>query len=106
MHKPVRKVAVLGSGVMGSAIAAHFANAGVPSLVLDIVPKEPTEPERDRDLGVTDRPVRKDLLAYAYLPAARPVFDADPRCQRVWRQLGALALCPSVQRGDPGAGFL
>ena len=40
MARQIRKVAVLGSGVMGSAIAAHFANAGVPSLVLDIVPKD------------------------------------------------------------------
>ncbi len=38
MTTQIRKVAVLGSGVMGSAIAAHFANAGIPSLVLDIVP--------------------------------------------------------------------
>ena len=37
---PIRKVAVLGSGVMGSAIAAHIANAGLTSLVLDIVPRE------------------------------------------------------------------
>jgi 3-hydroxyacyl-CoA dehydrogenase len=43
MRRQIRKVAVLGSGVMGSAIAAHFANAGVPSLVLDIVPREPSE---------------------------------------------------------------
>ncbi|NBO19165.1 MAG: 3-hydroxyacyl-CoA dehydrogenase family protein, partial [Proteobacteria bacterium] len=35
-----KKVAVLGSGVMGSGIAAHFANAGIPVLLLDIVPKE------------------------------------------------------------------
>ena len=34
----VKKVAVIGSGVMGSGIAAHFANAGVPVLLLDIVP--------------------------------------------------------------------
>ncbi|MBU0742141.1 3-hydroxyacyl-CoA dehydrogenase/enoyl-CoA hydratase family protein [bacterium] len=40
MSRYVKKVAVLGSGVMGSAIAAHFANAGVPSLVLDIVPPD------------------------------------------------------------------
>ena len=36
MAKHIRKVGVLGSGVMGSAIAAHFANVGIPSLVLDI----------------------------------------------------------------------
>lgn len=35
-----KKVAVLGSGVMGSGIAAHIANAGLPVLLLDIVPKE------------------------------------------------------------------
>jgi len=40
MDRQIRRVAVLGSGVMGSAIAAHFANAGIPSLVLDIVPAE------------------------------------------------------------------
>jgi 3-hydroxyacyl-CoA dehydrogenase len=36
--RPIRKVAVLGAGTMGARIAAHFANAGVPSLLLDIVP--------------------------------------------------------------------
>jgi 3-hydroxyacyl-CoA dehydrogenase len=35
----IKKVAVIGSGVMGAQIAAHFANAGVPTLLLDIVPK-------------------------------------------------------------------
>jgi 3-hydroxyacyl-CoA dehydrogenase len=36
----INRVAVLGSGVMGGAIAAHLANCGIPSLVLDIVPKD------------------------------------------------------------------
>ena len=35
--KPIRRVAVLGAGTMGSRIAAHFANARIPSLLLDIV---------------------------------------------------------------------
>jgi len=34
--KPIRRVAVLGAGTMGSRIAAHFANAHIPSLLLDI----------------------------------------------------------------------
>lgn len=51
MALQVRKVAVLGSGVMGSAVAAHFANAGIPSLVLDIVPPE----SRGADRAVRDR---------------------------------------------------
>jgi len=43
----IRKVAVLGSGVMGSGIAAHVANAGIPVLMLDIVPPE-AGPGEDR----------------------------------------------------------
>src|SRR5258708_28954855 len=40
--KPLRRVALLGAGTMGSRIAAHFANAGVPVLLLDIVlPNQP-----------------------------------------------------------------
>jgi len=42
--KPLRRVAVLGAGTMGSRIAAHFANAGIPALLLDIVP--PDLPDR------------------------------------------------------------
>jgi len=38
MPYQIRKAAVLGAGVMGAAIAAHLANAGIPSLLLDIVP--------------------------------------------------------------------
>ncbi|HEX4450632.1 MAG TPA: 3-hydroxyacyl-CoA dehydrogenase/enoyl-CoA hydratase family protein [Kofleriaceae bacterium] len=38
MTRPIRRVAVLGAGVMGSGIAAHCANAGIPVLLLDIVP--------------------------------------------------------------------
>ena len=41
MSVGIRKVAVLGSGVMGSGIAAHVANAGLPVLMLDMVPPKP-----------------------------------------------------------------
>jgi len=40
MIKRIQKVAVLGAGTMGSRIAAHLANAGVPSFLLDIVPPD------------------------------------------------------------------
>ena len=40
MKRTIKKVAVLGSGVMGSRIACHFAGIGVQVLLLDIVPKE------------------------------------------------------------------
>src|SRR5512139_4195824 len=46
MTTPIRSVCVIGGGVMGSGIAAHFANAGVRVLLLDIVPPNLTEAER------------------------------------------------------------
>jgi 3-hydroxyacyl-CoA dehydrogenase len=41
----IKKAAVLGAGTMGAAIAAHLANAGVPSYLLDIAPTELTPEE-------------------------------------------------------------
>ncbi|MGA9475994.1 MAG: 3-hydroxyacyl-CoA dehydrogenase NAD-binding domain-containing protein [Terriglobales bacterium] len=46
--KRINKVAVLGAGTMGARIAAHFANAGVPSLLLDIVPLDADGPARNK----------------------------------------------------------
>jgi 3-hydroxyacyl-CoA dehydrogenase len=46
MSKPIRKVAVLGAGVMGSGIAAHCANAGIPVVLLDIVPPKLTADDK------------------------------------------------------------
>src|ERR1022692_4210083 len=46
--KPINKVAILGAGTMGARIAAHFANAGVPSLLLDIVPPDADGPARNK----------------------------------------------------------
>ena len=45
--RPIKKVAVIGAGVMGAGIAAHVANAGVPVVLLDIVPND-AEPQRHR----------------------------------------------------------
>jgi len=50
MKRSIRKVAVLGSGIMGSRIASHFANIGVDVLLLDIAPKELTEDEKKKRL--------------------------------------------------------
>jgi 3-hydroxyacyl-CoA dehydrogenase len=74
MKRHVRKVGILGSGVMGSAVAAHFANAGVPSLVLDIVPRELTGAEKAAGLSLKDRPVRDRIATDAVnaLLKARP----------------------------------
>jgi 3-hydroxyacyl-CoA dehydrogenase len=46
--KRIHKVAVLGAGTMGARIAAHFANAGVPSYLLDIVPPDADAPSRNK----------------------------------------------------------
>src|SRR5579875_2761027 len=50
----IKKVAVLGSGVMGSRIACHFANIGVQVLLLDIVPKDAGQDKRSRNKLVND----------------------------------------------------
>jgi len=54
----IRKAAVLGAGVMGSAIAGHLANVGIPSFLLDIVPQELTEEERKKGLTLESPEVR------------------------------------------------
>ncbi|UCF18911.1 MAG: 3-hydroxyacyl-CoA dehydrogenase/enoyl-CoA hydratase family protein [Gemmatimonadota bacterium] len=81
MKRHVRKVAVLGSGVMGSAIAAHFANAGVSSLVLDIVPNEPNAAEKAAGLTLKDRVVRDRLAAESVKALLKakpaPLFSAE-----------------------------
>lgn len=48
MKRDIRKVAVLGSGIMGSRIACHFANVGVEVLLLDIVPRDLKDDEKDK----------------------------------------------------------
>jgi 3-hydroxyacyl-CoA dehydrogenase len=57
----IKKAAVLGSGVMGAQIAAHLANAGIPSLLLDIVPQQLTPEEAARGLTLESRAVRNRI---------------------------------------------
>ncbi|MFY0651559.1 MAG: enoyl-CoA hydratase/isomerase family protein [Cyclobacteriaceae bacterium] len=66
MNRPIKKVAVLGSGIMGSRIACHFANIGVEVLLLDIVPKELTEAEKARSLTLQDSVVRNRIVNDAF----------------------------------------
>lgn len=61
MRKDIRRVAVLGAGVMGSGIAAHLANAGVPVLLLDIVPPKPSEEDQKAGLKPDDPRFRNKL---------------------------------------------
>jgi 3-hydroxyacyl-CoA dehydrogenase len=61
MNRSIRKVAVLGSGIMGSRIACHFANIGVEVLLLDIVPKELNDAEKAK--GITaEHPAFKNRI--------------------------------------------
>lgn len=49
----IKKAAVLGAGVMGAGIAAHLANCGIECLLLDIIPFELTE--KDKQMGLTEK---------------------------------------------------
>ncbi|WP_276389940.1 3-hydroxyacyl-CoA dehydrogenase/enoyl-CoA hydratase family protein [Eudoraea chungangensis] len=62
MNKHINKVAVIGSGIMGSGIACHFANIGVEVLLLDIVPRETNEKEDKKGLTLQDKVVRNRLV--------------------------------------------
>ncbi len=62
MNRKIKKVAVLGSGVMGSAIACHFANIGCSVLLLDMVPRELTDTESKKGLSLEDKSVRNRLV--------------------------------------------
>jgi 3-hydroxyacyl-CoA dehydrogenase len=68
MNRTIRKVAVLGSGIMGSRIACHFANIGTDVLLLDIAPKELTEEEKKKGLTL-DHPVVKNRIVQSSFDA-------------------------------------
>ncbi|MCG3088553.1 3-hydroxyacyl-CoA dehydrogenase/enoyl-CoA hydratase family protein [Sporosarcina cyprini] len=65
MAYQIKKAAVLGSGVMGSGIAAHLANIGIPVLLLDIVPNKLTAEEEGKGLSLDDPKVRNKFAASA-----------------------------------------
>ena len=62
MKRRIKKVAVIGSGIMGSGIACHFANIGVEVLLLDIVPKELTDAEGKQGKTLEDTSVRNRIV--------------------------------------------
>src|SRR5262245_60645257 len=57
----IGKAAVLGAGTMGAQIAAHLANAGVPTLLLDIPPRELTPEEQAKGLALESPHVRNRI---------------------------------------------
>lgn len=78
MNKHIKKVAVIGSGIMGSGIACHFANIGVEVLLLDIVPRELNDKEKAKGLTLEDTVVRNrmvnDSLAAALKSKPSPIY--------------------------------
>lgn len=78
MNRHIKKVAILGSGVMGSRIACHFANIGCEVLLLDILPKEPTDAEKAKGLTIESKAVRNrivnDALQFALTSNPSPIY--------------------------------
>lgn len=62
MNRTIKKVAVIGSGVMGSRIACHFANVGLQVILLDIVPRELTAQEQQSGKTLQDALVRNRIV--------------------------------------------
>src|ERR1700690_2265486 len=80
--KRIHKVAVLGAGTMGARIAAHFANAGVPSLLLDIVPPDADGAARNKIAAAGLEGARKSKPAAFFEPSLAQLvtignFDDD-----------------------------
>lgn len=69
--RTINKVAVIGSGIMGSGIALHFANIGVQVLLLDIVPRQLTEDEEKKGLTLQDQSVRNRIVNTALQNAVK-----------------------------------
>ncbi|MEP6260434.1 MAG: 3-hydroxyacyl-CoA dehydrogenase NAD-binding domain-containing protein [Gillisia sp.] len=81
MKRRINKVAIIGSGIMGSGIACHFANIGVEVLLLDIVPRELNEQEKKKGLSLEDKQVRNRLVNDALQAALKskpsPIYHQD-----------------------------
>ncbi|MCF6132518.1 3-hydroxyacyl-CoA dehydrogenase/enoyl-CoA hydratase family protein [Flavobacterium wongokense] len=79
MKRTIKKVAVVGSGIMGSGIACHFANIGLEVLLLDIIPNEPNEAETKKGLTLESKAVRNRIvnehLANALKSNPSPIYS-------------------------------
>lgn len=81
MKRTIKKVAVLGSGIMGSRIACHFANIGVEVLLLDISPKKLNEKEEKKGLTLDSVSVKNRIVNKALEDTLSskpsPIYDKD-----------------------------
>ena len=80
-NRIIKRVAVLGSGVMGSRIACHFAGIGLQVLLLDIAPKELTEKERNQQLTLEHAVVKNRIVNEALSAAIKsnpsPIYSKE-----------------------------
>ncbi|MBC7556147.1 MAG: 3-hydroxyacyl-CoA dehydrogenase family protein, partial [Chryseobacterium sp.] len=81
MNRHIKHVTVLGSGIMGTGIAAHFANIGVEVLLLDIVPFELTEAETKKGLTKESKVVRNRIATenFVKLQKSSPALLYSPK---------------------------
>ena len=81
MTRRIKKVAIIGSGIMGSGIACHFANIGVEVLLLDIVPRELNAKEKAQGLTLEDKIVRNRLVNSALITSLKskpsPIYSQE-----------------------------
>ena len=79
MKRNIKKIAVIGSGIMGSGIACHFANIGVEVLLLDIIPSALTDIEEKKGLTLDSKIVRNRLvnehLANSLKSSPSPIYN-------------------------------
>ena len=77
--RSINKIAIIGSGIMGSGIACHFANIGVKVLLLDIIPNELNDKEKGLGLSLEDKAVRNRIvnnsLKNAFKSKPSPIYS-------------------------------
>lgn len=81
MIRHIKKVAIIGSGIMGSGIACHFANIGVQVRLFDIVPRELNDKEKSKGLTLEDKVVKNRLVNESLQKALKskpsPIYHKD-----------------------------
>jgi 3-hydroxyacyl-CoA dehydrogenase len=85
MKRRIEKAAVLGAGTMGARIAAHFANAGIPCFLLDIVPAELNADEKRKGLTLENPAVRNRIVMAGFEAAkkSKPAAFFTPETARL-----------------------
>ena len=85
MEYPIKRVAVLGAGTMGAAIAAHVANAGLPVLLLDMAPTSLDSGEEKKGLTLESRAVRDRIVKQGFdrIRKLKPASFMDKKAERL-----------------------